>query len=251
MQAIRRISRDASGLRNSVLAEGARRALVWGSSFSSSDGCTDHTCREPETLRRFSTSSSSKEEMNGNNQRDEGSSSSLQEDEEKVREMAVQKGAKDMMGNILPGHVESILGTQFCDITVKDGRSPIRKVIEDWFLFHWQTALTQFLQQFLQTRIESDFDLEDWLEGSKDAFWAVYMYGNTKEYRLLKPMLSDVLYRAMEMVFDEYNARELEYKSRLDDEIEARVCGIQFMSKKEMYKYVSVLDLGNNPNRIK
>jgi len=189
--------------------------------------------------------------MNGNNQRDEGSSSSLQEDEEKVREMAVQKGAKDMMGNILPGHVESILGTQFCDITVKDGRSPIRKVIEDWFLFHWQTALTQFLQQFLQTRIESDFDLEDWLEGSKDAFWAVYMYGNTKEYRLLKPMLSDVLYRAMEMVFDEYNARELEYKSRLDDEIEARVCGIQFMSKKEMYKYVSVLDLGNNPNRIK
>jgi hypothetical protein len=51
-------------------------------------------------------------------------------------------------------------------------------------------------------------------------------------------MLSDVLYRSMEMVFDEYNARELEYKPRLDDEIEARVCGIQFMSKKEMYKCV-------------
>lgn len=247
MQAIRRIARDASCVRSSVFAEGAKR-VVCGSFYrdGSSTEVSTAVSGECETFRHFSTSSSSKAEVN---QRDEGSRSDVQ-DEEKLRDMAVQKGAKDMMGNILPGHIESVLGTQFCDITVKDGRSPIRKVVEDWFLYHWQIALTQFLQQFLQTRIESDFDLEEWLEGSKDAFWAVFMYGNTKEYRLLKPMLSDVLYRSMEMVFDEYNARELEYKPRLDDEIEARVCGIQFMSKKEMYKYVFsyLLDVDSNNN---
>lgn len=70
---------------------------------------------------------------------------------------------------------------------------------------------------------------------------AVYTFGNTEEYTLLKPMVSDSIYYASCAIFEEYKKKDLRYKPKLElhhGDITARICGIQFMRNRDMEKCV-------------
>lgn len=165
------------------------------------------------------------------------SSSDEFKDKEAFRESAERLGE-----SIMAGHISRhILGSDTTrsikewDITVKDGRSPLWRWIEDTLISSWQNMIASFIT----SRIETSFDLSEWLEASKDAFWAVHMCGSTEEYHLLKPMMSDALYLASERIFESFKGRKLEYVPREPEgDIDARICGIQFIKRDEMLTYV-------------
>ena len=94
----------------------------------------------------------------------------------------------------------------------------------------------------METRIETGFEKEEFLEGSKDAFYMVTKLGNTHEYKDLKPMMSDTLYQASRIIFEEYKAKSLSYIPRIDmskGDIQARICGIQFLDSSDMEKHTA------------
>lgn len=176
------------------------------------------------------------------NHRSFASSSHDIKDKEAFRESAERLGE-----SIMAGHISRhILGSDMTrsikewDITVKDGRSPLWRWIEDTLISSWQNMIASFIT----SRIETSFDLSEWLEASKDAFWAVHMFGSTEEYHLLKPMMSDALYLASERIFENFKSRKMQYAPREPDgDIDARICGIQFIKRDEMLTYVLYINV--------
>jgi hypothetical protein len=146
---------------------------------------------------------------------------------------------------LLAHHIQShIIGSDITkaikewDVTVKESpRNPIWAWIEDTLIGQWQNMIGSFVR----TRVEEGFDVEEWLEGAKDAFWAVHRFGNTEEYKLLKPMMSDALYLANESIYKDFKNKGLTYVSKdtFEEEggIDARLCGIQFFSKSDIDEY--------------
>ena len=151
---------------------------------------------------------------------------------------------------LLAHHIQShIIGSDITkaikewDVTVKESpRNPIWAWIEDMLIGQWENMIGSFIK----TRVEEGFDVEEWLEGAKDAFWAVHRFGNTEEYALLKPMMSDALYLANESIYKDFKNKGLTYVSKdtLEEEggIDARLCGIQFFSGSDIDEYCGIPD---------
>ena len=57
--------------------------------------------------------------------------------QQEERDHRIEQYAKETIKDLLPGHIESILGTKYCDITVKDGRTWLWKWIEDTLVQIW------------------------------------------------------------------------------------------------------------------
>lgn len=53
------------------------------------------------------------------------------------RERKLAEAAKSMMKDLMPGHIESVLGVKYVDITVRDGRTPLWRRMEDWLVAKW------------------------------------------------------------------------------------------------------------------
>ena len=148
---------------------------------------------------------------------------------------------KRLSESILAGHIqEHILSSDATkaikewDITVKDGRSPVWRWIEDGLIGSWQNMIASFVS----TRVDLSFDVDEWLEGARDAFWAVHRFGNTTEYQLLQPMMSDALYAASKGIFEGFAQKGLKYVPvDIGEDIDARICGIQFFSGRDMKQY--------------
>jgi len=146
---------------------------------------------------------------------------------------------------LLAHHIQShIIGSDITkaikewDVTVKESpRNPVWAWIEDMLIGQWQNMIGSFIK----TRVEEGFDIEEWLEGAKDAFWAVHRFGNTDDYALLKPMMSDALYLANESIYKDFKNKGLTYVSKdtLEEEggIDARLCGIQFFNRSDIDEY--------------
>lgn len=155
---------------------------------------------------------------------------------------------------LLAHHIQShIIGSDITkaikewDVTVKESpRNPIWAWIEDMLIGQWQNMIGSFVK----TRVEEGFDVDEWLEGAKDAFWAVHRFGNTEDYALLKPMMSDALYLANESIYKDFKNKGLTYVSKdtLEDEggIDARLCGIQFFSGSDIDEYCGKSDSRDN-----
>jgi hypothetical protein len=150
---------------------------------------------------------------------------------------------KRLSESILAGHIqEHILSSDATkaikewDITVKDGRSPVWRWIEDGLIGSWQNMIASFVS----TRVDLSFDVDEWLEGARDAFWAVHRFGNTTEYQLLQPMMSDALYAASKGIFEGFAHKGLKYVPvDIGEDIDARICGIQFFSGRDMKQYTT------------
>ncbi len=65
---------------------------------------------------------------------------------------------------------------------------------------------------FLTARVETEFDLDEWLEGSMDAFWTVNRLLGEGDYAALRPMVSAKLLAALEETRAEYAAAGLAWR---------------------------------------
>ena len=120
------------------------------------------------------------------------------------------------------------------DITMtRPPRNPLWAVIEDYLVYHWQNMIAQFIQ----TRVDHSFDLEGFLESARDAFWAVNTFSTTSNFELLEPMMSRGLYGATKGIYEGFREKGLRYDVTVGEDISARMCGVGFLTPKEMAEY--------------
>ena len=91
----------------------------------------------------------------------------------------------------------------------------------------------------MTSRIETEFDLDDWLEGAKDAYWSVHHLLSEEDYASLQGAVSAKLLAAMEGTTRDYRAAGMVWKSQLDPEepIQARICSMSLWTREEIAEY--------------
>jgi len=92
---------------------------------------------------------------------------------------------------------------------------------------------------FIKARIETEFDVSEWLEGAKDAYWTVHSLMAKDDYTALNDMVSSKLLTAMEGTAEDYRKSGLAWRSEIDPEepIGAQINGISFMNREGILKY--------------
>lgn len=93
---------------------------------------------------------------------------------------------------------------------------------------------------FFKARIEQEFDLNEFLEGAKDAFWMTHRLIGEENFELLKTMVSSKLLNALEMTGKEYRSAGLVWRTEMDPirhPIEAQLRGVSIWSRDEMKEF--------------
>ncbi|KAG7672393.1 hypothetical protein Ndes2526B_g09095 [Nannochloris sp. 'desiccata'] len=111
----------------------------------------------------------------------------------------------------------------------------------------WQRALVDrfgawvqtFYSDFLKARVEKEFELHEFLEGAKDAFWMVHQLIGEEDYKTLKTMVSSKLLNAVETTGQEYRSGGLIWRTEVDEDVplEAQLRRISFWSGEQIAEY--------------
>lgn len=111
----------------------------------------------------------------------------------------------------------------------------------------WQRALVDrfgawvqtFYADFLRSRVEKEFELQEFLEGAKDAFWMVHQLIGEEDYKTLKTMVSSKLLNAVETTGQEYRSGGLVWRTEIDSDIplDAQLRRISFWSGEQIAEY--------------
>lgn len=111
----------------------------------------------------------------------------------------------------------------------------------------WQRALVDrfgawvqtLYSDFLRARVEREFELEEFLEGAKDAFWTVHQLIGQEDYKTLKTMVSSKLLNAVETTGQEYRSGGLVWRTEVDEDapLEAQLRRISFWSGEQIAEY--------------
>jgi hypothetical protein len=92
---------------------------------------------------------------------------------------------------------------------------------------------------FLKSRVEKEFELQEFLEGAKDAFWMVHQLIGEEDYKTLKTMVSSKLLHAVETTGQEYRSGGLIWRTEVDEDVplEAQLRRISFWSGEQIAEY--------------
>ena len=162
------------------------------------------------------------------------SSSSSSSSERKPIDYASSMLAAQIKSHILGSADQISQNIKAWDITMTSPpRNPIWAVVEDYLVGHWQSMIAQFVQ----ARIDHSFDLAGFLESARDAYWAVNTFSTTADFELLEPMMSKGLYNATKGIYEGFKKKGLRYDVTVGEDISARLCGVQFLSRREMAEY--------------
>ena len=126
-------------------------------------------------------------------------------------------------------------------------QSTVMEQTMDDHLPWWQRAIVErfgawaqtFYADFLRSRVEKEFDLQDFLEGAKDAFWMVHQLIGEEDYKSLKSMVSSKLLNAVETTGQEYRSGGLIWRTEIDTDVplDAQLRRISFWSGEQIADY--------------
>jgi hypothetical protein len=111
----------------------------------------------------------------------------------------------------------------------------------------WQRSIVEkfgawvqtWYEDFLKARVEKEFELQEFLEGSKDAFWMVHQLIGEEDYISLKTMVSSKLLDAVETTGKEYRSGGLVWRTEIDENVplDAQLRRISFWSGEQIAEY--------------
>jgi hypothetical protein len=111
----------------------------------------------------------------------------------------------------------------------------------------WQRALSDkfgawvqnFYADFLRSRVDKEFELQEFLEGAKDAFWMVHQLIGQEDYKSLKTMVSAKLLNAVETTGEEYRSGGLVWRTEIDEDvpIDAQLRRMSFWTGEQISEY--------------
>ena len=119
--------------------------------------------------------------------------------------------------------------------TMEDTLPPWQRGIVDRFTQWFQHYFADFIRQ----KIEKEFELNEFLEGAKDAFWMVHQLMGEEDYATLKTMVSSKLLDAVQATGNEYRAGGLIWRTEIDTDVplDAQLRRITFWSKNQISEY--------------
>ncbi|EFN55690.1 expressed protein [Chlorella variabilis] len=109
----------------------------------------------------------------------------------------------------------------------------------------WQTLLRAMLGQwlqgwigeFLRTRVEREFEVEEVLEGAKDAYYIVHKLLEEEDWETLRSMMSAKLFAAFQDTVAAYKADGLVWRTAISQDLQAGIRGLAFATKQQMETY--------------
>lgn len=112
---------------------------------------------------------------------------------------------------------------------------------------HWQRSLVDrfgawfqhYFADFIRVKIEKQFELNEFLEGAKDAFWMVHHLMGKEDYTTLKSMVSSKLLDAVQATGSEYRAGGLIWRTEIDTDVpfDVQLRRISFWTGKQIADY--------------
>lgn len=111
---------------------------------------------------------------------------------------------------------------------------------EQWIYRKVGSMLQNWIAGFIKTRIETEFNVEDTVEGSLDAFWTFHQLVAKEDYTTLSTMAAAKVVDAVQQTGQEYRANGLIWRNEVDpDSLEAELRGVSFWSKDQIEAYDS------------
>lgn len=98
--------------------------------------------------------------------------------------------------------------------------------------------IQSWITAFIQTRIETDFNLEETLEAALDAFWTFHQLVGKEDFETLKTMVSAKVLDAVKKTGEDYRSNGLIWRVEIDpDSLEAQLRGVGFWVKDQIKEY--------------
>ena len=118
---------------------------------------------------------------------------------------------------------------------MEDSLPPWQRLFVNTFAQWFQS----YFAEFIQVKIEREFDLHDFLEGAKDAFWTVHSLLGDEDMQTLQPMVSRKLLNAVKATGEEYRSGGLIWRTEIDTDVplEAQLRRISLWSATQIAAY--------------
>lgn len=93
------------------------------------------------------------------------------------------------------------------------------------------------LADLMHNQVETDFELDEFLEGAKDAYYMVHQLMGEGDFASLKPMVSSKLLNALKLTGKDYGDSGLSWRTEIEGDVEAYLTTLELWSAEKVKDY--------------